>query len=337
MGVTPPESMLTKSVCFTRFGISSSSFSDCGASIKAMSAPASQQRFTRSMASSRPFIWRASVRAKMRKSGSLRAATADLILSTISPVGTTCLLAKWPQRLGITWSSSKMPAAPADSKASTVRWTLWRSPWPVSPSAMTGIETRAAMRRTASAISVMVRKFRSARPSSDALVPKPPMKTVSKPACSTMSAVKTSWAPRLRMMPGFWRSLRMSCGPEVVVMCLKAVQQIDHLAQAAVVAFVELEGQPRQVHTLIVLALFCGRPDQPDLLSGDDVGEVFVEVVNGRLAGRVLEPDDQQLAHEAHGVIIAIEPRDNLHRLIGVVRDLVKAQIVGRDEVIAQQ
>src|SRR5439155_5228994 len=65
----------------------------------------------------------------------------------------------------------------------------------------------------ASAISVMVRKFRSGRPSMEALVPKPPMKTVSNPARSTIRAVKTSWAPRLRIMPGWARSWRMRWGP----------------------------------------------------------------------------------------------------------------------------
>jgi hypothetical protein len=40
----------------------------------------------------------------------------------------------------------------------------------VSASAMTGMQTRAAERRTASAISDIVRKFRSGRPSIDALV-----------------------------------------------------------------------------------------------------------------------------------------------------------------------
>src|ERR1700757_3946389 len=139
----------------------------------AMSAPLSQHRLTRSMASSRPFIWRASVRAKMTKSGSLLAFPAALIFNTISSLGMTRLLAKWPQRLGIPWSSRKIPLAPAASKASTVRWTLCKSPYPVSPSAMTGMQTRAAMRRTASAISDMVRKFRSGRPSMEALVAKP--------------------------------------------------------------------------------------------------------------------------------------------------------------------
>jgi hypothetical protein len=93
-----------------------------------MSAPASQQRLTRSMASSKPFIWRASLRAMITKLGSRRTRTAVLIFITISAVGITCLPAKWPQRFGVTWSSSRMPAAPAASNISTVRWTLCRSP-----------------------------------------------------------------------------------------------------------------------------------------------------------------------------------------------------------------
>src|SRR5260221_11308813 len=71
----------------------------------------------------------------------------------------------------------------------------------------------APRRWPAPAISVMVRKFGSGTPSIEALVPKPPMNTVSNPACSTMSAVNTSCAPRLRMMPGWESSWRMRCGP----------------------------------------------------------------------------------------------------------------------------
>src|SRR5260370_1580155 len=95
--------MLTNSGCCPVFGIYSRSARDSGASMKAMSAPLSQHRLTRSMASSRLFIWRASVRAKMTKSGSLLAFTAALIFNTISSLGMTRLLAKWPQRLGITF------------------------------------------------------------------------------------------------------------------------------------------------------------------------------------------------------------------------------------------
>ena len=62
--------------------------------------------------------------------------------------------------------------------------------------------TRWAMRRTASAISVSVRKPTSASPSMLAEVPNPPIKTVSSPAASISRAVKTSCAPRLRMIPG---------------------------------------------------------------------------------------------------------------------------------------
>src|SRR5262249_24810692 len=68
-------------------------------------------------------------------------------------------------------------------------------------------------RRTASAISVMVRKFKSGKPRSEALVPKPPMNTVSKPACSTINAVKTSCAPRLRMIPGWASNARSRAAP----------------------------------------------------------------------------------------------------------------------------
>jgi len=78
----------------------------------------------------------------------------------------------------------------------------------VAGSAITGIETRPAILRTASAISLIVRKFRSGSPNWDALVPKPPMNTESNPDCSTINAVKTSCAPRLRITPGALTSER---------------------------------------------------------------------------------------------------------------------------------
>src|SRR5581483_7733014 len=51
----------------------------------------------------------------------------------------------------------------------------------------------------------------SGRPSMLAEVPNPPMKTVSSPAASTSRAVKTSWAPRLRMTPGACNNCRSRC------------------------------------------------------------------------------------------------------------------------------
>jgi hypothetical protein len=54
----------------------------------------------------KPWTAAASVRAMMRVPLSRRASTAALILPSISLVSITALPLKWPQRLGLTWSSS---------------------------------------------------------------------------------------------------------------------------------------------------------------------------------------------------------------------------------------
>ena len=71
-----------------------------------------------------PCVARLSVRAIRTKWGSRRAASAARSFCTISPAGMTSWPEKWPQRFGLTWSSSWMPAAPAPSNSRTVRITL---------------------------------------------------------------------------------------------------------------------------------------------------------------------------------------------------------------------
>ena len=58
------------------------------------------------MAASRPSTARASVRATIRVSEDTRESTAALILEIISPAEVTDLSRRWPQRLGVVWSSS---------------------------------------------------------------------------------------------------------------------------------------------------------------------------------------------------------------------------------------
>ena len=53
--------------------------------------------------------------------------------------------------------------------------------------------------------------------------------------------------------------------------------------------------------------------------------------------GRMFQPDDEQILHEAAGMKIAVEARDDFHRLVRVVGDLVKVQVVGRNQFVAQQ
>ena len=43
---------------------------------------------------------------------------------------------------------------------------------------------------------------------------------------------------------------------------------------------------------------------------------------------RIFEPDDQQVLHKPGGLKIPVKARDDFHRLVGVVGDLVKIQVV---------
>ena len=128
-------------------------------------------------------------------------------LRTISPAAITCLPWKCPQRLGLTWSSRRIPAAPALQTRHCAGH--------VVQIAVAGVAVRhdgnghaRAVRRTASAISVSVRKPTSGSPNKLAECANPPIKTVSSPAASMSLAVKTSCAPRLRMTPGPCNSSR---------------------------------------------------------------------------------------------------------------------------------
>ncbi|CFN82054.1 Uncharacterised protein [Bordetella pertussis] len=152
-GVLPPTTILTSSGWLSSCGSLPTSSWSTIASTNRMSAPASAKRRARSMAASKPSTARASVRAMMRKSSSRRASAAALIFDTISDSGATLLPAKWPQRLGNTWSSSWMASAPARSSTRTVCHTLTALPKPVSASTIRGNSTASRMREVASATS----------------------------------------------------------------------------------------------------------------------------------------------------------------------------------------
>src|SRR6266436_239070 len=123
-GVLPPGTMFARRGALTSRAIRWISSSVWGASTKITSAPASAARLPRSMASSRLVTARASVRAMMTKSGSVRYSLAARILSQNSWVGMICLPAMWPHFFGATWSSMCNPATPARSYSRTVRTTF---------------------------------------------------------------------------------------------------------------------------------------------------------------------------------------------------------------------
>ena len=83
-------------------------------------------------------------------------------------------------------------ATPAASYSCTVRITLIGLPYPVSASAITGIDTAAAMRRALSTISDIVIRPTSGRPRREAALPNPVMYAAAKPASSTSLAPSAS-------------------------------------------------------------------------------------------------------------------------------------------------
>jgi hypothetical protein len=86
----------------------------------------------------------------------------------MSAVGTTSLPSRWPQRLGLTWSSRWQPARPRSSSSATALAAFRGSPKPVSASASTGRRVADAICLAREATSVMVVSPTSGRPSSAA-------------------------------------------------------------------------------------------------------------------------------------------------------------------------
>ena len=52
---------------------------------------------------------------------------------------------------------------------------------------------------------------------------------------------------------------------------------------------------------------------------------------------RVFEPDDEQFLHKSGGMIIPVKARDDFHRLVGAVGDMIQIQVVRRNQFAAQQ
>ncbi len=93
-GVAPNSVMLASTGTPTASTNSRYCSSSVIASGKIMSAPASTQARARSIADCMPSTAKASVRAMITKSGSVRASTAALMRSTISSLGTMALLGR---------------------------------------------------------------------------------------------------------------------------------------------------------------------------------------------------------------------------------------------------
>mmetsp|Transcript_82159 Transcript_82159/g.236077 ORF Transcript_82159/g.236077 Transcript_82159/m.236077 type:complete len:254 (+) Transcript_82159:259-1020(+) len=175
------------------------------ASAKMQSAPPSlTYALQRSMAESRPSMARESVRAMMTISWRPRIAACKR--DTISPVGTTCLLGRCPQRLADTWSSMWMAPAPACSMSRTVRSMLKiEAPKPVSMSTKAGtVVTRVSLRTSTSTSSSPVTP-KSGTPRLASATPPPLTYTAWKPM---FCAIRPAYA---LVAPTIWRGFLVLC------------------------------------------------------------------------------------------------------------------------------
>ena len=120
-----------------------------------MSAPAFFMASARRSASSMPSTRTALVRPTITRLGSVRAATASLMRSAASPIGTRLSMPTWcSTRRGRSWSSISMHSTPAASDMAMVRWMWTGSPQPPPASSTTGILQTVRMSTTTWIISV---------------------------------------------------------------------------------------------------------------------------------------------------------------------------------------
>ena len=85
---------------------------------------------------------------------------------------------------------------------------------------------------------------------------------------------------------------------------LQPVQHVNQLAQAAVIAAVEPEGDAREVQVVLVFDFLRRRRDDFNGLAGDDVGEVFVD--RGQRGRNIFMPKFKPGPSAAAGVWVLV-------------------------------
>jgi len=120
-------------------------------------------------------------------------------------------------------------------------------------------------------------------------------------------------------------------------MILEAVKDVNHLAQTAVFAAIEVEGDPLKLEAILIGNLFRSRFDGSDLAVDQDVRKVFIEGGDGGVAGLIFKADDELLFHKASAVKVAIESGDEANRFVRAVGDLIEVEVVRGDKFIAEK
>src|ERR1700744_5773939 len=87
------------------------------------------------------------------------------------------------------------------------------------------------------------------------------------------------------------------------------IDHIEQMAQAAVLAAVETEGDAREINVVVVFLFFRRRFDDLKFLAQNNVLVIGVEAFNGRRTRSVFEAQHQQVFDKPARVIIAVKTR----------------------------
>ena len=132
---------------------------------------------------------------------------------------------------------------------------------------------------------------------------------------------------------GGWNALQFLGSP----LSLEAIEHVNQLPEPAVIAPVKAKGDSGHIDAIAIGQFLRGRFDALDSLADDDIGEVLVHRLDGRIRGRVLQPDNEEVLNKPAGMEVAIKPGDHFDRLVRVVGNLVKVQVIGGNQLVAQE
>src|SRR5882724_9855216 len=116
----------------------------------------------------------------------------------------------------------------------------------------------------------------------------------------------------------------------------QTIEAIHQQPEPPIIATIKTKRDSLQVQAVVSVALLLGGFDALDRRAVNDVGEIFVHRADRRFSGRMFQANDKEVVNEARRIEVAIETGDDPDRFVGAVRDLIKIQIVRRNQMIAQ-
>src|ERR1700722_4007694 len=107
-----------------------------------------------------------------------------------------------------------------------------------------------------------------------------------------------------------------------------AVENINHLPQAAEISAVEHHGDSRQIFEMLIVGFEAVHGSLRDAALLENVRKIAVETLEAGSGRRAIEPDYKAVANVPHTVVDGVAADDLLHRLFRSVGDFQEGQIL---------